>query len=141
MQALSLKTFLKIWPITFIALFLLNFIAHGLILSQFNGKYLSEVRKPVSELDMTPMIINYLVLSAAMSYLIPFVSKGKSSEWVAVFGFIVGGVLFLNLGLGNMFLLKSWPIFLVITDTLANALVFAALSLLICLLNKRFSKT
>lgn len=135
---MSSKNWLILFAITFVSLFLFNFLAHGVVLSNLNADDLAGIRRSPEQLNMMVMVVNYLFQAAAALYFFPKLIKGFDQTKTAITGFMYGGIMFLVTGLNNMFLLPEWPLFVIVTDALANGLVYAALAVEIRYLLKRF---
>jgi len=136
---MSQSKWLILFVITFISLFLLNFIAHGVILSNFNADDLAGIRKANPEQNMLPMVFNYLIQAAALLYFIPRLTKNATQTKTALTGFALGGLIFLVGGLNNVFLLERWPLFVLLSDTIANGIVYGLIALELRYLHQRLA--
>lgn len=132
------KKWLLLFVITFISLFFFNFIAHGLILSNLNSSDLDGIRRTPDQLNMMTIALNYLVQSAALLFFLPLLTKGADRNRTALVGFVLGAFIFLVGGLNNAFLLPRWPVFVIVSDTIANGLVYLVMALELRYLLKRF---
>ena len=110
---------------------------HGFILHPFNKDLLVGIVSESAERNYLAITINYLALSIGLSVLIVKINKEKSYRLAGLIGAVVGGLLFLNFGLSNMFILPEWPLLVVITDTMGVAVIFSILGLIITFLDTK----
>ncbi len=120
---LEAKT-VKAYLVTFVAIFLGNMILHGFLLRGWNDAHLAGITNREGVPPMQAMLLDYLILNAALLYLIKNLAPNKDPKKSFLIGAFFGGILFLHIGLSNVFLLPVWPLAVIPTDTIASAIAF-----------------
>ena len=98
-------------------------ILHGFILRGWNDTHMAGITRRDTVM-FWPMILDYIILTGALVFLTKQLVKirdGKKSFWIGAF---FGGILFLHIGLSNLFLLPVWPLAVIPTDMIASAIAF-----------------
>lgn len=118
-----MNKYIKSYLVGFFSLFFMNFLLQGILLRQWNDSHLQGIRNP----NFNPLIlvINYLIQMAGFLYFLVKLEKANKSKSAALLGALYGGLLFINLGLSNYYLIPNYPLAMVISDTLATMVAFA----------------
>ena len=70
------KKMIGAWLGGFVAMFLLGYIWHTMIISDYNAVQYADVLRPMADFSIVHIVIGYLVLAFIMSYIYPLGYKG-----------------------------------------------------------------
>ena len=116
--------FLKLSGVTFLGMFFTNFLFQAILLREWNASHLEGIRKSEADLNFVPLIVDYLLLSVVLTYLLIFLNKSNMMMRAFVIGVFIGIILFVHFGILNYFLLPSYPIPMIFSDSIASAFAF-----------------
>ena len=128
---------LKFVFLTFLAIFFLNFLFQGILLRSWNDSHLQGVLPQRDTLNMPPLILNYLLQSFGLVFIVRHLNTKKDYKQAAILGALYGALIFLNFGFSLLFLLPTWPPAILITDTIATTIIFSLSALVITWLDKK----
>ena len=70
------KKMIGAWLGGFVAMFLLSYIWHEMIISGYNAMQYADVMRPMEDFSIIHILIGYLILTFMMSYIYPLGNKG-----------------------------------------------------------------